>query len=75
MSSANLTRPSTSAALAGGYAPQPEWISLADAARILRWHPGAVKSIALARGVRVQVLPRARILYSRDDCEPLAAVG
>jgi hypothetical protein len=34
-----------------------------------------VKSIALACGIGVQVLPGARILYSRADCERLAAAG
>jgi hypothetical protein len=71
--------PAGSGYLADGSAPlptgTPEPITLADAARILRRHVGAVKSIAPARGIRVQVLPGARILYDRADCERLAAAG
>jgi hypothetical protein len=46
---------------------------MAEVARILRRHVGVVKSIALAGGIRVQVLSGARILYNRSDCAQLAA--
>jgi hypothetical protein len=48
---------------------------LAAASRILPRHVGAIKSIALAHGIRVHVLPGARFLYRRADCERLATAG
>jgi hypothetical protein len=48
--------------LAGAFAPPPEWITAAEAARILRRHVGAVKSIALTRANRVLAVPEARML-------------
>jgi hypothetical protein len=58
--------------------PRPEpnpWITLAECSRIVHRHVNAVKSIALAGGIRTRVLPGARILYHRGDAEALAAGG
>jgi hypothetical protein len=62
-------------ALPGDSAPPPEWIRPAAASRIIRRHINAVKSYALAGGIRVRALPGARTLGSRADCERLAATG
>jgi hypothetical protein len=53
-----------------------EWITLAECARILgrESNPSAVKSIALAGGIRTRSQPGTRILYSREDAERLSGV-
>jgi hypothetical protein len=50
----------------------PDFISLAEVARILQRTPSAAKSVILATGIRVQNLPGARLLYSRSDTERVA---
>jgi hypothetical protein len=54
-----------------------EYVSLAEAARILgrETNPSAVKSIALAGGIRTRAVPGCRVLYSRQDAERLASSG
>jgi hypothetical protein len=54
--------------------PDP-WVTLAEASRIVHRHVNAVKSIALAGGIRTRVIPGARILYHRGDALALAAGG
>lgn len=71
MSAALIMRPSP--------IPEPrvhgEWISLAAAARIMgrTSNPSAVKSIALAGGIRTHYQPGLRLLYFKADVERLAA--
>jgi hypothetical protein len=56
-------------------APPPESVSPAEAARIIGRHVNAVKSMALAEGIRHRSLPGCRILSNRADCARLAAGG
>ena len=49
-----------------------EWISLAEAARIVGCHPSTVKSAALAGGIRHRAVPGMRTTYSREDAKRLS---
>jgi hypothetical protein len=51
-----------------------DWISLSEAARILgrSTNPSAVKSIALAGGIKTRSIPGLRTVYFRPDVERLA---
>jgi hypothetical protein len=62
----NITKQSSALAAA------EEWVTLAEASRIVGKHPASVKSIALAGAIRPRVVPGARILYSRSDAEKIA---
>jgi hypothetical protein len=75
MSTATLTVPDTGSFPAPTGAPAAEWITLAEAARLLgrSGNPNGVKSIALAGAIRTRAMPGARTLYRREDVEALAA--
>jgi hypothetical protein len=50
-----------------------DWVTLAEACRILGRNANAVKSIALNGSLRYKAIPGARVLYSRHDALRLAA--
>ncbi len=54
-------------------AARREWISLAEAARILNRHPTSVQRAALAGAIRHHSVPGMRTRYSREDVERLAS--
>jgi len=49
-----------------------EWISLAEACRLVGRSVSSVKSIAAAGGIRTDALPGCRLRYSRADAQRLA---
>jgi excisionase family DNA binding protein len=49
-----------------------EWISLAEAARILGVHPTSVQRAALAGSIRHRSIAGMRTRYRREDVERLA---
>ena len=67
--------PGAAGSAIAGDAGRREWITLAEASRILGAHPNAIKSMTIAGGIRSLVRPGARILYSRSDAQRLASAG
>lgn len=50
-----------------------DWISLAEAARILGAHPASVKNAALCGSIRYRSIAGMRTRYSRQDVLRLAS--
>jgi hypothetical protein len=73
MSSATLTASAAGAVVRHAGATRADWISLAEAARILNRHPTSVQRAALAGAIRHQSVPGMRTRYSREDVERLAS--
>ena len=73
MSSATLTASAAGSTTYGAGAARRDWISLAEAARILDRHPTSIQRAALAGAIRHQSVPGMRTRYSREDIERLAS--
>lgn len=50
-----------------------QWISLAEASRILGVHPTSVQRAALAGSIKHRTVPGMRTRYSREDVERIAS--
>jgi Helix-turn-helix domain len=72
MSTATLTPDPP--ALHGGDAAPVEWVTLAQAARLLGVHPSSIQRAALAGRIRHRRSPLGiRVVYSREDVQLIAS--
>jgi hypothetical protein len=63
-----MERMNTTGQIEGSARDGGDWISLAEASRILGTCVGSTKSMALSGAIRVQARPGLRVVYSRADC-------